>query len=118
MKRTAFVILSAGKEPESMGRVVNALMGAYEFDGSKEEVQIIFDGAGTQAAAAFGSPDHKYNELFERVRHFVRGACSYCADAYEATEDVKRAGVPLIDEFHGHPSFRNLINEDYSILIF
>lgn len=118
MKRTAFVILAAGDEPESTGRVVNALMGALEFFDSGEEIQIIFDGAGTQAAAAFSNADHKYNELFEKVRSFVRGACSYCSDAYEVTEEVKKGGVPLISEFQGHPSFRNLINEGYTILTF
>ncbi len=118
MQKTAFVILAAGEEPESMGRVVNALTGASEFIGSGEEIQIIFDGAGTQAAAAFGSQGHKYNDLFEKVRHFVRGACSYCADAYEVSEKVEKAGVPLISEFHGHPSFKNLVNEGYTILTF
>lgn len=118
MKSTAFVILSAGEEPESMGRVVNALMGALEFRDSGEETQIIFDGAGTQAAAAFADPGHKYNELFEQVRCFVRGACSYCAEAYGVTEKVEKAAIPLISEFKGHPSFRNLVNEGYNILIF
>ena len=118
MKKTAFVILAAGEEPESMGRVVNGLMGALEFKESGEETQIIFDGAGTQAAAAFADPDHKYNDLFEKVRGFVRGACSYCADAYEVTEKVEKAGIPLVDEFKGHPSFRSLIEEDFNILVF
>ncbi len=118
MKKTAFIILADGKEPESVGRVVNALMGALEFKDSGEEIQIIFDGAGTQAAAAFADPEHKYNELFEKVRGFVRGACSYCADAYEVTEKVEKAGIPLISEFKGHPSYKNLINEDFNVVVF
>lgn len=118
MKKTAFVILAAGEEPESMGRVVNALMGALEFKDTGEEIQLIFDGAGTMAAAAFADPDHKYNELFEKVRCCIRGACGYCADAFEVTEKVEKAGIPLISEFKGHPSFRGLINEGFNILVF
>jgi len=52
MPKAAFVILASGDSPESLGRVVNALMGVYEMVESGKEVKIIFDGAGTQAAAA------------------------------------------------------------------
>ncbi|WP_411825533.1 hypothetical protein [Luteolibacter sp. AS25] len=118
MKKTAFIILAAGEEPESLGRVVNALTGALEYKDSGQDVQIIFDGAGTQAAAAFADPDHKFNNLFEQVRHFVRGACKHCSNAFEVTEKIEKGGIPLIDEFQGHPSFRNLLGEDFDILIF
>jgi hypothetical protein len=44
------------------------------------------------------------------------GACSYCANAFGATESVKEAGVPLLDEYEGHPSVQNLIDEGYQVL--
>jgi hypothetical protein len=47
MSKAAFVILASGDNPESLGRVVNALMGAYEMMESGQEVKIVFDGAGT-----------------------------------------------------------------------
>lgn len=118
MSKTAFIILATGEEPESMGRVVNALMGAYEYAEANEEIRIIFDGAGTQAAAAFADPDHKYHELYQKVRSKVTGACSYCADAYEVTEEIKKADIALIDEFKGHPSFKKLIDEGFTLLTF
>jgi hypothetical protein len=49
MSKAAFVILAAGNQPESLGRVVNALMGALEYIESGAQVHVIFDGAGTQA---------------------------------------------------------------------
>ncbi len=61
MSKSAFVILAAGDTPESLGRVVNAFMAAYEYaQESGGEAKIIFDGAGTMAAAAFAKKDHKY----------------------------------------------------------
>ena len=48
MPKAAFVIRASGDSPESLGRVVNALMGAYEMMESGQEVKIIFDGAGTK----------------------------------------------------------------------
>jgi hypothetical protein len=59
MSKAAFIILAAGDTHESLGRVVNAFMGTLEYIESGGEVQIIFDGAGTQAAAEYGKPDHK-----------------------------------------------------------
>ncbi len=113
------MILAAGDTPESLGRVVNAFMGALEY--SREgggEARIIFDGAGTQAAAAFAEKEHKYNELFEKVRAQIEGACSYCAGAFEVTEKIKEANISLIDEVKGHPSFKKLIDAGYQVLVF
>src|SRR5260370_42403004 len=52
MSKAAFVILASGDCSESLGRVVNALMGAYEMMESGYEIKIIFDGAGTRSATA------------------------------------------------------------------
>ncbi|MBA2434731.1 MAG: DsrE family protein [Chthoniobacterales bacterium] len=99
---------------------MNAFMGAYEYvkDGGGDSAKIVFDGAGTQAAAAFAAKDHEYNELFEKVRGLVEGACSYCAGAYKMTEKIEAANIPLIDEFKGHPSFKKLIDDGYQVLVF
>lgn len=118
MSKAAFIILASGESPESMGRVVNALMGALEYKESGAEARIIFDGAGTQAAAALSESDHKYNKLFEKVRDQIDGACSYCAEAYEVKDDLQEKDLPLLDEFKGHPSFKSLVDEGFTILTF
>jgi hypothetical protein len=118
MSKAAFVILASGDSPESLGRVVNALMGAYEMMESGQNVKIIFDGAGTQAAAALSAPDHKYHDLFRLVQSKVSGICSYCANAFGVAPKIEQANLPFTDEFKGHPSFKGLIEEQYQILTF
>ncbi len=119
MSKAAFIILAAGDTHESLGRVVNAFMGAYEYgQESGGEAKIIFDGAGTQAAAEFAKADHKYHELFEKMRGQIEGACRYCAGAFDVTDKIKDAKIPLIDEFKGHPSFKKLIDDGYQVLVF
>ena len=118
MSKAAIIILAAGDAPESLGRVVNAFMAAHEFKQAGDEVRILFDGAGVQAAVAFAKKDHKYHELFQRVSDKIVGACEYCSGAYEVTDEVKSAGLQLIDEFKGHPSFRSLVNEGFTLLTF
>lgn len=117
MAKAAFIILAAGDTHESLGRVVNALMGALEYVDRGEAVEVVFDGAGTQAAAAFAEKSHKYHDLFERVRAGMK-VCSYCADAFEMTDKIKAANLPLVDEFKGHPSFRSLVEEGVQVLVF
>lgn len=45
MSKAAFIILAAGDKPESLGCIVNGLMGALEFTEAGGDVKIIFDGA-------------------------------------------------------------------------
>lgn len=116
--KTAFVILAGGDQPESLGRVVNALTGAYEYIEGGGEVKIIFDGAGTQAAAALAKPDHEYHELFEKTRGRITAVCSYCAGAYEVKDQIAAANLPLVDEFKGHPSFKRLLEDGFQVLVF
>jgi len=118
MSKAAFVILASGDNPESLGRVVSGLMGAYEMMESGREVKIIFDGAGTQAAAALSAPDHKYHELFKLVQSKVSGICSYCANAFGVAPKIEQANLPFADDFKGHPSLNNLLEQQYQILTF
>ncbi len=118
MSKAAFVILAGGNTPESLGRVVNGLTGALEFLESGSEVQVIFDGAGTRAAAGLGKSDHKYHALFEKVRSRITGVCSYCAGAYQVKDEILALNLPLATEFKEHPSFKRLIDEGYAILTF
>jgi hypothetical protein len=115
MSKAAFVILAAGNQPESLGRVVNALM---EYIESGAEVHVIFDGAGTQAAADLANTEHKYHELFEQIRGRVTGVCSYCAGAYGVKERIEASGLPLTDQFKGHPSIKQLADAGFQVLTF
>lgn len=45
----------------------------------RDEVTVIFDGAGTQWVPALSDEDHKYHRLFEAIKDNVAGVCSYCA---------------------------------------
>jgi hypothetical protein len=116
--KAAFVILASGDTPESLGRVVNALMGAYEMMEGGQEVKIIFDGAGTQAAAALSVSNHKYHDLFRLVQSNVSGICRYCANAYGVVSEIEQASLPFTDDFKGHPSFKGLLEEGYHVLTF
>jgi sulfur relay (sulfurtransferase) complex TusBCD TusD component (DsrE family) len=100
MSKTAIVIYAdpkAGTE-EGLGRLFNALFVAYELKEKKQEVAVIFQGAGVRWASVLAKPDHPGHALYNAVKDIVAGVCGGCADLFGATADVKAASVPLVYE--------------------
>ncbi len=116
--KVALVVLADNEAHEGLGRVVNALMASREISEGGDEVKMIFDGGGTVWPGVLSKEDHPAHPLWEAVRHLVAGACSYCADAFEATQGVEEAGVKLLDEYKRHPSFRTLLHDGYQVITF
>ena len=118
MSKVAIVILADIETKEDFGRAVNALMTAKEFKDAGDEVQIIFDGAGTRWIGKFTEDGGKYNSLFDSVKDKVSGVCGYCAGAFKVVEDASSNDIVLLDEVNGHPSFKKLVDEGFTILTF
>lgn len=100
MSKTAIVVYSdpkAGSE-EALGRLFNAMFVAYELKEKKQEVALILQGTGVRWASEVVKPDHPAHALYNAVKDTVVGACRGCADVFGATDGVKAAGVPLVDE--------------------
>jgi hypothetical protein len=118
MARAASVVFADTDTPEGLGRVVNALTTAKEFKEAGDGAVVIFGGAGTKWVGELSREDHKYHRLFQDVQDVLAGACSYCAGAYGVKEQVEQAGVPLLEEYEGHPSLRSLIADGYAVVTF
>ncbi len=100
MSKTAIVVFSdpkAGSE-EALGRLFNALFVTYELKEKKQDVALIFQGAGVRWASEIAKSDHLANPLYKAVQDKVVGVCGGCADVFGATDDVKAAGVTLVRE--------------------
>ncbi len=116
--KVAIVVLADTETHEDLGRAVNAMVTALDFKDAGDEVQLIFDGGGTRWPPQLSQPDHQAHELYERVQDTIRGACSYCADAFETTEALEDLGVKLLDEYKRHPSLRALMADGYQLVTF
>jgi hypothetical protein len=116
--KVAIVVLSDNERHEGLGRVVNAMIATRELHEGGDEVKLIFDGGGTVWPGELSKDDHGAHALWESVREVVSGACSYCADAFEARAGVEQAGVKLLDEYKRHPSFRALLHDGYQVITF
>jgi hypothetical protein len=118
MTKIAIIVLAGTETHEGLGRVVNALETAKEFHEQGDDVAVVFDGAGTQAAAALSDPEHRSHRVFASVRDTVHGACQFCSGAFGVRDKIEAANIPLLDEYEGHPSIRSLIVGEYVVLTF
>lgn len=116
--KNAIVVLADKESHEGLGRVVNAMVAVREMKEAGDDVKLIFDGGGTVWPGELHKDDHPSHRLWESIRDAVHGACSYCAEAFDATEGVEEAGVKLLDEYKRHPSFRSLLADGYHIITF
>jgi hypothetical protein len=118
MAKAAIVILAGTEGHANLGRIVNGLETAREFtktDG--DEVELIFDGAGTQWIPELEDEDSDYHDLYASVRDSA-SACDYCSSAFGVEDAVADAGVVTLDDHDGHPSIRSLVDDDYEIITF
>jgi hypothetical protein len=123
--KAAILVLSdpKGGTDESLGRVFNALASAYEFKASKDEVTIIFQGAGSRWPGELTKPEHPVHGLFEEVKDKVAGISAGCANVFGAADEAKEKGFLLIRDnavpgTDGLPSLRDLVEQGYTLLTF
>lgn len=118
MAKAAVVILAGTDGHANLGRLVNGLETAKEFaETDGDDIELIFDGAGTQWIPALKDPDSDQHELYQSVRENA-SACDYCSDAFGVDDAVNDAGLVRLDDHDGHPSIRSLLVEGYEVITF
>ncbi|MFC6942726.1 DsrE family protein [Salinirubellus sp. GCM10025818] len=118
MTKAAVIILAGTDGHANLGRVVNGLETAKEFaEADGDEVELIFDGAGTQWIPELEDENNDLHELYQAVRGDA-SVCDYCTGAFGVDDAVDEAGVVRLDDNDGHPSVRSLVNEGYEVITF
>jgi hypothetical protein len=116
--KAAIVVLADTETHGDLGRIANALTSAKEFEEAGDEITVVFDGAGTKWVGELSKPDHRLHADFESVMDNVAGACAYCANAFGVKQQVEKSGVPLLEEYSGHPSLQKLVSQGYQVITF
>ena len=118
MTKAAVVILAGTDGHANVGRLVNALETAKEFAETEgDDVELIFDGAGTQWIPELEDEENKYHDLYQAVRDDA-SVCEFCSGAFGVEDAVADAGVVTLDGHDGHPSIRSLVEDDYEVITF
>lgn len=110
--KLAIVVLSDPKSgsEEALGRVFNALAIAQAGLQAGDEVELVFNGAGTRWPAELSKVSHPANAVYNAVREAVKGASCGCAVVFGATESLGACGVPLLKDraFPGTPGISDI----------
>ena len=110
MKKAAVIVLSDPKtgSEESLGRLFNALAAVYDFKERGDDVQLLFQSAGTRWAGELVNKEHPAHELFAAVKDKVAGVSCGCADVFGAREGATACGLDLLTEmpFRTPPDYR------------
>src|SRR5215510_13648610 len=95
--KTVIVVLSDPKGgDEALGRLFNALAAAYDFKERKQDVRLLFQGAGTRWAGLLRAADHPAHAVYEAVEDTVEGVSRGCGDVFGASESAEQNGFELI----------------------
>ena len=122
--KTAIIVMSDPKSgDEALGRVFNALAVVQEAQQAGDEVELVFNGAGTRWPQELANPVHPAHGLYNAVRESVRGASCGCAAVFGATAGVESCGLPLLKDkaLAGTPGISNLrryLADGWATLVF
>jgi hypothetical protein len=122
--KTAIIVLSDPKGgEESLGRVFNALAATYDFKQQEQEVQLVFQGAGTRWTGLLTQSEHPAHALYKAVEDKVAGASAACSVFFGAQDEAQRNGFSLIANnpvpgTPGLPSLASYAADGYTILTF
>ncbi len=118
MNKVAIVVLSEAGGHEALGRVVNALEFAKELQDHKDDVKIVFDGAGTTWIPKLEDEAHDAHPLYSAVKGSIHGVCKFCSKAFGVINEVRKSDVDLLDDYDDHPSIRSFITDGYQVVTF
>lgn len=118
MARISVVLLAGTESHADLGRLVNALSLVKEAKEAGDEVELVFDGAGTEWIPILEDEEHKMHDAYHHIKDEIAGACELCAAAFGVKDEVREADVRFLSEFEGHPSLRKRIEEGYQIVTF
>lgn len=112
MTKAAIIVLADTEGHENLGRITNALQAAKEFHEAGDELELIFDGAGTEWTEELEDESHDLHELYMELSEDA-SVCSFCSDAFEVESEIEKE-----DEYEGHPSFKDLVDRGYEVITF
>jgi len=100
MTKTLIVVFSdpAHGGEEALGRLFNAMFLTLELKEKGQEVQLLFQGAGTRWPAEIVKPAHPAHALYQAVADKVAGICGGCADVFGAADGAATTGLAMIRE--------------------
>lgn len=102
---------------QDVGKAVHGLLYGKELHDEGFDVDILFDGLGTQWPDAFGKADHPFHPLYKEVMKtgIIKGGCQACSGFFDVAEEMQEAGVQAVgnEQTGGHIPFADYMKKGY-----
>ncbi|WP_221568749.1 hypothetical protein [Alkalihalobacillus sp. TS-13] len=116
MEKKYVIVIQSGVN--DMGRAYHGLFYGIELYRAGYEVEIYFDGTGTQLIKEFAQPKHPFNSVYVEALEvgIIKGACGYCANYLKTKEEIESSEVNVLNE-EKHFSLTDRLEKGYFPLI-
>ncbi|WP_028608805.1 DsrE family protein [Paenibacillus harenae] len=109
------IIIQANQQ--DVGKAVHGLLYGQELHDEGFQVEILFDGAGTEWPNELSKADHPFHALYKQVMKsgIVKGGCQACSGFHNIEEEMQGAGVSLIGNAKtgGHIPFAQYMKDGF-----
>ncbi len=99
---------------------IHVMLNAIDMREKGYEAVVVLEGEATTLVAKLADEASPMHKLFEKTKSLglYAGACKACATNLGALEAVKKEGLALLDDMHGHPGMARYMDEGYRIVTF
>jgi len=99
---------------------IHVLLNGLEMQAKGHQCKIIIEGEATRLIPEIRQEGHFLNALFERMleKGLLEGVCRACSSKMQVLEEIKNAGLPLLDDMSGHPGMTQYIEQGFEIINF
>jgi len=99
---------------------IHVLLNGLELQAKGHQCRIIIEGEATGLIPEISRESHFLNTLYRQMlaKELLEGVCRACSSKMQVLEDIKKEGLPLLDDMSGHPGMAKYIEQEFEIINF
>jgi len=99
---------------------VHVLLNGLELQAQGHQCKIIIEGEATRLIPEISQEGHFLNTLYRQMltKGLLEGVCRACSSKMQVLENIKKEGLPLLDDMSGHPGMAKYIEQGFEIINF
>ena len=99
---------------------IHVLLNALDLQANDNQCKIIIEGEATRLIPEISQEGHFLNGLYRQMlaQGLLEGVCRACSSKMQVLENIKKEGLPLLDDMSGHPGMAKYIEQGFEIINF
>jgi hypothetical protein len=99
---------------------IHVLLNGLELQAKGHQCKIIIEGEATRLIPEVSQEGHFLNPVYQQMleKGLLEGVCRACSQKMQVLENIKKEGLPLLDDMSGHPGMVKYIEQGFEIINF